>query len=152
MCKVKALQAIPKGRKTRIKPGKKTIEDTEFLETFEFKKGARCMIIKNIDLIDDLFNGAGGTIVGVEFNENKKVHCIIIQFDLETCGQNQRAKYPRFAEKYKEFNGTPIFKDDHEFQLRTRRGGFAHGTKGKLSQFPLRLYYASTAHKIQVII
>ena len=146
---VKAALSIPKGRKTIVDRGKKTIEKTEFLEVFEFKIGARVTMIKNIDLMDDLYNGAGGTVVGVEYKDNQ-VHCIIVQFDIETCGQNQRAKYPRYAEKYKEFNGTPIFKDDHEFQLRTKRGGFAHGAKGKLRQFPLRLYYASTAHKIQV--
>ena len=147
---VKAIQALPKGRKSKIDKGKKTIEDTEFLETFEFKIGARVTIVKNIDLIDDLFNGAGGTVVGVEYNKNGVLNCIIVQFDLETCGEKQRAKYPDLAKKYEKYNGTPIFRNEHEFQLKTRRGGFTNGARGKLLQFPLRLCYASTAHKMQV--
>ena len=119
------------------------------METFEFKIGARVTMIKNIDLVDDLFNGAGGTIVGVEYNKNG-INCIIVQFDLESCGQTQRAKYPGLAKKYAHCNGTPIFKHEHEFHLKTRKGGFVTGAKAKLQQFPLRLYYASTAHKIQV--
>ena len=146
---VKASISLPKGRKIKIDKGKKTIEKSEFMETFEFKIGARVTMIKNIDLMDDLYNGAGGTVVGVEY-KNNQVHCIIVQFDIETCGKNQRAKYPGYAEKWKKYNGTPIFRDDHEFKLKTYRGGFSTSTKGKLSQFPLRLYYASTAHKIQV--
>ena len=51
--------------------------------------------------------------------------------------------------KYKEQNGTPMYKVEHEFQLASRRG-WAHSAKAKLRQFPLRLCYAQTAHKSQV--
>ena len=44
-----------------------------------------------------------------------------------------------------------MFKVRHEFQLATRRG-YAHSAKANLTQFPLRLSYAQTAHKSQVTI
>ena len=153
---VKACHSLPKGRQPFIDISKGTIGDTEFMDTFEFKIGARCVFVKNLDLMDDLFNGAGGTIVGVECNEKDKVNCIIVKFDLETCGVNHRAKYynryPHLERKYGACNGTPIFREEHEYQLKTKRGGkkFAHAAQAKLVQFPLRLYYASTAHKLQV--
>ena len=144
----KALHALPKGRKPFIKKGKETIGNTDFLDILEFKIGARCFLIKNIDLIDNMFNGASGTIVGVEFNENKEVICIIVQFDNEIWGSSRRLKYPRYAAKYKSMNGTPIFREEAEYSL--TRGQFASAAKAKLLQFPLRLNYAQTSHKLQV--
>ena len=114
------------------------------------------MFVHNLDLMDDLFNGAGGTVIGVEYNENQDVNCIIVKFDLETCGAKQRAKcFARngyLRKKYEALNRTPIYRIEHEYQLKTRHGNrmYAQATTGKLIQFPLRLYYASTAHKVQV--
>ena len=110
------------------------------------------MIVKNIDLMDDLFNGAGGTVVAVEYTGSKEVHCIIVQFDNESVGQQRREKYSELAKKYKESNGTPIFREEDEYQLASKTGKWNTTAKGKLQQFPLRLFYASTAHKVQVSI
>ena len=109
-------------------------------------------MIHNKDLTDDLFNGAGGTIVGIEYSDKQQAKCVIIQFDLPTCGAKQRAKYPNYSGRYKRFNGTPVFRHEHAFNLKTKSYGkkYFHAAKGKLLQFPLRLYYASSAHKIQV--
>ena len=54
--------------------------------------------------------------------------------------------------KYEALNGTPIYRIEHEYQLKTKHGksNYAQAAQGKLIQFPLRLYYASTAHKLQV--
>ena len=145
----KALHALPKNRKPWIKKGKDTIGNTEFMDIFQFKVGARCFLVKNIDLIDDMFNGASGTIVGVEFNEKEEVICIIVQFDNELWGRNQRLKYPGYAAKYKSMNGTPIFRVEAEYFL--SRGKWATAAQAKLLQFPLRLNYAQTCHKMQVI-
>ena len=145
----KALHALPKGRKPFIKEGKGTIANSDFLDVFEFKIGARCMMIKNIDLIDDMFNGASGTIVGVEFDDKKQLKCIIVQFDDEAWGKNQRAKYPHYTKKYSNYNGTPIFRAEHEYNL--SKGQWGHAARGKLLQFPLVLMYALTSHKMQVI-
>ena len=146
----KALHALPKNRKPWIKKGKDTIGNTEFMDIFQFKLGARCFLVKNIDLIDDMFNGASGTIVGVEFNEKEEVICIIVQFDNENWGRNQRLKYPGYAAKYKNMNGTPIFRVEAEYFL--SRGKWATAAQAKLLQFPLRLNYAQTSHKMQVIL
>ena len=145
---IKAIHALPRGRTPFVHKKKGTIGGTEFLDIFEFKVGARCYMVKNIDLIDDLFNGASGTIVGVELNDKKEVKCIIVQFDNENWGANRRARNPGYTEKYKRFNGTPIFREIEEYHL--TKGQFATAAKGRLLQFPLRLYYAQTSHKLQV--
>ena len=103
---------------------------------------------KNIDLIDDIFNGVGGTVVGVEYTESQEVYAVIVQFDEEHYGRRRREKNPELAKKYKKVNGTPIFKEDHPYQFSSRSGKKL--LRGKLRQFPLRLFYACTAHKIQV--
>ena len=71
-------------------------------------------------------------------------------------GAKQRAKCyernPLLEKKYGAQNGTPIYRIEHEYQLKTKHGKgiYAQAAQGKLLQFPLRLYYASTAHKLQV--
>ena len=106
--------------------------------------------------MDDLFNGAGGTVIGVEYNKKKELNCIIVKFDLEKCGAKLRERSYKnndfLKKKYEALNGTPIYRIEHEYQLKTRhgKGMFAQAAQGKLVQFPLRLYYASTAHKLQV--
>ena len=72
-----------------------------------------------------------------------------VQFDDPNVGSNQRRKYSRISKNYQEVNGTPIFKEPLEYQLGSRNG-FSHTAKAKLRQFPLRLAYAMTAHKMQV--
>ena len=147
----KAGHALPKGQKPYINQGKGTIGNTDFMETFEFKIGARCMMIYNVDLMDDLFNGASGTIIGVEFDKKDQVECIIVQFDKPSWGRNQRERCAGYAKKYASQNGTPIYRYEHEYQLSGRNKKYGHAANGKLFQFPLRLNYALTSHKMQVI-
>ena len=140
---------LPKGRKSVTKSNKGTIADTEFLEVLNIKVGARCMIIDNMDITDDLVNGQCGTVVGIERNNKGEVFCIFVNFDDESCGQWQREKHKQLSSKYKAQNGTPIFKIEKEFYLSSRHGR-VHAAKAKLYQFPLRLAYAQTGHKMQV--
>ena len=137
---------LPKGRKSFTDPNKGTIGNTEFLETLKIGVGARCMIIINMDIKDNLVNGQCGTVVGIEKNAKGKIYSIIVDFDDPSCGAAQRQNHKNLSEKY---NGTPIFQVQHEFQLASRRG-WAHSARAKLRQFPLRLAYAQTAHKTQV--
>ena len=146
----KALHFLPKGHTKYVDPGKGTIGNTDFMDNFEFKIGARCMMIYNVDLMDDLFNGASGTIIGAEFNEKEEVKCIIVQFDNPSWGKRLRERKKGYAKKYEKQNGTPIFPFDHEYQLTGKKTKYGHAARGRLLQFPLRLNYAQTSHKMQV--
>jgi hypothetical protein len=107
-------------------------------------------MVYNVNIPDDLVNGSTGIIIGVEFKGNN-VDCIIVKFDKDTSGQQQRDRYPELTAKYKSQNGTPILRHEIECTLPTKMGkrlGF--GSIAKITQFPIIVNYASTAHKIQV--
>ena len=127
-----------------------TIGSTDFLDNFEFKVGARCVMIYNVDLVDDLFNGATGIIIGVRRDKKECIKCIIVKFDNPSWGKNQRARHPEYASEYGSQNGTPIFRYEHEYQLSGSCRKSKHDARGKLVQFPLKLNYAQTIHKMQV--
>ena len=149
----KATQALPKGCKSNIKLNKGTIGDTDFQETLRFKIGARVMLTYNLDLMDDLYNGAVGKVIGVENDKNGQLWCIIVQFEEESVGVQQRekyyAKYRVLKDKYGKMNATPITKKELKFKL--GKSGWRGAAEGKLLQFPLNTNYASTGHKMQVI-
>ena len=106
----------------------------------------------NVNTFDDLVNGSTGTIIAFEYNKKNEVECIIVRFDKDSMGQQQRAKYPNLAAKYKNENGTPVFRQEMETMGRTRKGHkLGTGSTAKVYQFPLIVNYASTNHKIQVI-
>ena len=145
---VEAIQAKPKGCKSLLNPKKGTIGQTNFFEKLQFKIGARCSMVFNINLMDDLYNGACGTIIGVE-HKGGQVDCIIVQFDDPKCGKEQRLKYPELSDKYKEQNGTPIYRYKLEHQL-SKTADWRGAAKAELLQFPLRVNYAQTSHRMQV--
>ena len=145
----KAFHTLPKGKTEYINPSKGTTGSTEFLDILDMKIGARCVLNYNLDMIDDLFNGATGKIVGIEFNNKGNMECIIVRFDDENCGIHLRSKHPTLAKKYEESRGTPIYRFELDYQLQTRR--FKSGEKAKVLQFPLKINYAQTAHKMQVL-
>ena len=145
-----ALKTYPKGRKPNIKPDGR-LEDLNILNILKVKVGCRVVMVFNVDVIDDLVNGSTGTVIAFEYNKNKQVHCIIVRFDKDSMGQQQRLKYPNLAEKYKNDNGTPVFRQEMETMGKTRKGHkLGSGSTAKVLQFPLIVNYASTNHKIQV--
>ena len=146
---IKARQKTPKGFKPTIHKKKGTIAQTSFMETINIKIGARCMLIHNVNVIDYLVNGSTGKVVGFETNTQGTVECIVVQFDNELWGKEHRKKYATLAEKYKHVNGTPIFRTEIEYQTKSRKG-WNQPAIAKLYQFPLKLSWAQTAHKMQV--
>ena len=141
-----ASQALPRGCYSMIDQDKGTIGSTQFLEVLNIKIGSRVTLIINVNIIDDLVNGSYGTVVGIE-KKGDKVHCIIVQFDDEKTGREQRQKYP-ISNKYKHLNGTPIFRKECEYQVKSKKG-YGHNATAKLFQFPLSLCYAQTSHRMQ---
>lgn len=141
---MKAVKAGPKAYKANVtKHG--TIDSTQFMDVLELKIGARCMVSFNVSLMDNLVNGSTGTVVGFEYR-GKEVECVIIQFDDPMAGVEQRKKYPNISSKYP--NGTPIFRQQLEYQIVSRKG-VKQANTAKVYQFPLRICYAVTAHRIQ---
>ena len=147
---IKAKNNGPKNYRPEVsKDGR--IANTQFLQSLNIKVGARCALTWNLSTIDGLVNGASGTIVGIEMNKmsiDKRVEAIIVSFDDEATGRSQREKHPRLTKKYEAVKGTPIFRMTHEFNI-TSRKGFQQAATANLEQFPIRINYASTAHKIQ---
>ncbi len=145
---IKAAVTVPFGCKSRAESTGR-IDQTAFMSSLKVKKGARIMLIHNIDVCDNLTNGAMGQILDVRKQEDK-VHCIIVTFDNPEVGANQREKYSHISNLYKESTGTPIFKVEVQYQLPRGKGGSKqHTASGKLYQFPLRLAWAVTSHKVQ---
>ena len=129
------------------------VGSTQFLETLKIKIGARCVLTWNISTVDDLVNGSSGTIVGIEYkklSKDKKVEAIIVSLDDKNAGQIQRQKHKRLSEKYKSVNGTPILPHELEYNVPRGKGSSSDVPTAKVEQYPVRLFWASTAHKMQV--
>ena len=102
------------------------------------------MLTWNVDVCDSLTNGALGKVIDFKRDSNNKVKYIMVKFDDPTFGKERRDQYDLEAE-YPGENATPIELLEHEFSL----GENSTATATAIN-FPMRLAYASSAHKIQV--
>ena len=137
----------PRGYRPKIsKHG--TIDDTQFRKKLKLKIGARVMLTLNTIISDSLVNGSIGTLVDI-VKKDGKIIAILIQFDNEEAGRIQRAANKHFLNENFP-NATPIFPSTLEYIPKNRKGN-AHGIRVKITQFALRLSWASTCHRIQGI-
>ena len=144
------IKAKLSGRRPKITPDGR-VGDTQFFECLNIKVGARCVLTWNVSTVDELVNGSSGTIIGIERNKmskERRIEAIIVKFDDETAGKMHQQKHSRLSMKYQDLNGTPIVRHELEFNIQ-RRSGSSHAATGKVEQFPLRIFYASTAHRMQ---
>ncbi|XP_049319588.1 uncharacterized protein LOC125781000 [Astyanax mexicanus] len=99
---------------------------------------ARVMLLKNIDVSDGLVNGAFGTVSDIHFNPGEDFPSkVYVTFDNERAGRALRAKRPSLKPELEK--ATPI---EPEEERVTRSGGIRR-------QFPLKLSWACTIHKVQ---
>ena len=124
------------------------IGDTQFQQELILKVGARVMLIYNVRTNDGLTNGACGVIVAIETSKDncEKIETLIISFDQVSTGKQLRSENPRITQKYGE-RATPIKRISFEYSV----GDLSkqHSAKVKLIQFPVKLAWAITAHKVQ---
>ncbi len=97
-------------------------------------KDARVMLCKNVDIMDGLVNGVCGTVTDIVFSEEsrfpKKVY---VKFDDENVG----------AQRRKQRGGvTDSVGIEPDEERATNKGGLRR-------QFPLKLAWACTVHKVQ---
>ena len=123
------------------------IRNTPLQKTLKIKIGARVMLTHNIDTCDSLTNGTFGEVIGVEFNDSNIVKRVIVCFDNEISGKERRKNYVQLQEKYFPRCATPI--DRIEFHYSLSRKPTSASANAVAIQFPLRLAFAATAHKIQ---
>ena len=127
-----------------------TIDDTNLSQNLKSKIGARVMIVINVNTADSLVNGALGTIIDIITKEDT-VNCVVIRFDSEKVGMEQRRNHANIADKYKDSNGTPIFRQKLKYFLNSCTGQ-AHAVQATVFQFPIKVAFAITGHKMQVMI
>ena len=119
------------------------VKNTPLQKILKLKKNARIMLTMNLDVCDSLANGALGKVVDFVKKTNGELQYILVKFDNEDVGKEYRKKI-NFDRQYPGENLTAIKKIEFDFQL--REGGTSTATA---INFPLRLAWATTCHKIQ---
>ncbi|KAK3083348.1 hypothetical protein FSP39_020499 [Pinctada imbricata] len=113
------------------------------VKTLRLCVGARVMIIRNIDVQDGLVNGAQGQIIDF-LPSLDNVQAILVKFDKPNIGQTARNASTLNLNIY-EKNVVPISRIDVQFSTSFKRTGLTI----TWTQFPLKLAFACTIHKVQ---
>ena len=102
------------------------------------------MLIDNVNVSDFLTNGRIGTVTAFDFTQNGKIHAMLVKFDDENVGKEQRAKYQKLASSHR--GSVPIFRETFTYNL---GGSGKHLARATLIQLPLRLAWGITCHGVQ---
>lgn len=139
---------LPKSRSPTIQSSG-AIENTAFLQTLRLKVNARVMLIHNINTLDGLSNGQQGEVVDI-LEKDGKVQFIMVRFNNESIGMEQRRKFKHLQAVSKNKAWIPIEKLHYHYPLGDMRKN--HGARVTLIQFPLKLAWSLTAHKVRLVV
>ena len=120
------------------------VKNTPLQYELNIKKYSRIMLTMNLDVCDGLSNGAIGEVVDYVLDSIGEVTLILVKFDNDDVGKQYR-KEVNYNKEYPGQNIVAIKKIEFDFQL--REGSTSSATA---INFPLRLAWATTCHKIQV--
>jgi len=123
------------------------INKTPFQKELKLKIGAKVMLTYNVDTSDGLTNGARGEIIGFLKDSKSTITRLIIKFQNVTVGQDKRRCSPDITTQYP--CGTPIEKVNFSFSISQSKKSIVN--TASVIQFPIRLAFACTAHKVQGI-
>ena len=121
------------------------IKGTPLQKELRLKVGAKVMLTYNVDVTDGLTNGARGELVGLMEDEKGSICKLIVKFEVEENGREKRQKCPGISKKYP--GGTPIEKVNFSFSISKSHNSVIK--TANVIQFPIKLAFACTAHKIQ---
>ena len=124
-----------------------SITGTPLQKSLNLKIGAKVMLTFNIHTYDCLTNGTFGEIVGFNFDQSGNIIQVYVHFYDEDCGKLRRQNYVSLQNQFPGKNVTPI--DLIEFQYSLSKKGNSSNATATAIQFPLKLAFAATAHKIQ---
>ena len=121
-----------------------TIGGTAFKDEIQVKKGAKIILIHNIDTSDSLTNGQLGMVFDFIRTKEGAVDKLVVKFNDERVGEMSRKKNPTLSAK---FPGCVILERFRlQYSLSSKSSG---GSTATLVQFPIWLAHAITCHKIQ---
>ena len=103
------------------------------------------MIIHNIDTSDCLTNGQLGVLVDVIKTTKGEADKLIIKLNSKNSGIQNRARFPGLAARYPEC--VFIERITNQYAIRKRSGDVS--STASVIQFPIKLAFAITSHKIQ---
>ena len=115
---------------------------TNFVDELVLKKGCPVMLVSNIDVADCLSNGQLGTLVDTVKGANGVVKWLMIKFKNVNVGKEWRQRHPGLAEIYPGCTGVEKLSWDYNL----KEEGPRHIN---IYQFPIKVAFAVTAHKIQ---
>ena len=124
------------------------IRGTPLVYELQLKIGARVMLTTNLDVCDGLVNGSIGTVAGFEYKRGGGVRYVMVEFDDPKDGRNRRLSLSEdIKRKYPGKIVTHIEMLEVNFSQGRDRDYASVG--GLACNFPLRLCFAATGHKLQ---
>ena len=121
------------------------ISNTPFQKELRLKIGAKVMLTYNVDTSDGLTNGTRGELIGIIEGQEGNISKLVVKFEVESYGQEKRRKNSWISKTYP--GGTPIEKANFSFSISKSKKSVIN--TGNVIQFPIKLAFACTAHKIQ---
>ena len=109
------------------------------------KIGAKIMLVHNIDVADLLTNGQRGELVDVLLSNDGKPEKLVVKLVDGNAGKENQSKHSEILRKY----DSCIIVERVNIKYTIRKKGGAIGSYAKVIQFPVRVSYATTSHKIQ---
>ena len=106
--------------------------------------GARVILTANVDVSDGLVNGGRGEVVHIVSNSDDLVTSVPVKFDNPQVGTKTIQSSPH---RITFPNAVPLSKYEVMFFAKGKRG-----SEITRLQFPLTLAWATTIHKVQVLI
>ena len=127
------------------------IMGTQLQRTLRLKIDANIMLTTNVNVKDFLTNGTFGKVVDfeekVQADGTTKLVTVLVEFLREKSGKDLRRKRPDLLNKYPGRVVTPIHIYQQEFTLSSKKA--SGSVTATALQFPLKLAFAATAHKVQ---
>ena len=132
--------------KPRVEAGG-NIAGTPLQRILKLKVGAKVMLTYNINTFDCLTNGALGVVLGFGFNKDGSIKEVLVSFHDVDCGREKRKNLVALQQRFPGENVTPI--ELMEFQYTLSKKGKSGSASATSLQFPIKLAFAATAHKVQ---
>jgi ATP-dependent exoDNAse (exonuclease V) alpha subunit len=111
--------------------------------SIELKIGTRVMLTRNLDVSGGFSNGIQGHIVGFIFRDQVAM-AVLIKFSDTNIGKETRLRCKYDLSNFPQYS-VPIERIEAIFSLSTSKKNI----QATRNQFPIRLYWACTVHKIQ---